>query len=130
MPQSLAAELRAWRKVQAEERLSAVWWDADHDWIVTTSVGTRWHDANASRDFRALADGDPEQGRPPICPGVSPHGLRHAAATILLEQGVPMKVVSELLGHASTRTTAETYSHVTARLVTEAGAALEQALGT
>ena len=40
-----------------------------------------------------------------------------------------MKVVSELLGHASTRTTAEVYSHVTARLVAEAGNAIERALG-
>jgi integrase len=56
-------------------------------------------------------------------------GLRHAAATILLEEGVPMKVVSELLGHSSTKVTAETYSHVTARLVAEAGAAIERALG-
>jgi site-specific recombinase XerD len=55
--------------------------------------------------------------------------LRHAAATILLEEGVPMKVVSELLGHANVRTTQEIYSHVTARLVAQAGSALEKALG-
>jgi integrase len=66
---------------------------------------------------------------PGICPGATPHSLRRAAATILLEEGVPMKVVSELLGHSSPKVTAQTYSYVTARLVAEAGAAIARALG-
>jgi integrase len=40
------------------------------------------------------------------------HGLRHRAGTDLLVKGVPLIVVSELLGHASTRTTEKYYSHV------------------
>ena len=40
-----------------------------------------------------------------------------------------MKVVAELLGHSSTRITEETYSHVTARLVQDAGDAIGRALG-
>ena len=40
-----------------------------------------------------------------------------------------MMVVSELLGHRDTRTTAEVYSHVTARLVAERGTAIERPLG-
>lgn len=125
----LADELRTWRRAQAEERLASVWW-SDEDWILSTSIGTRWDEGNARKHvFRPLVNGDPESGVPGICPGATPHSLRHAAATILLEEGVPMKVVSELLGHSSTKVTAETYSHVTARLVAEAGAAIERALG-
>ena len=40
------------------------------------------------------------------------HSLRHAAATILMAEGVPVKVISEMLGHADITTTLRIYSHV------------------
>ena len=45
-------------------------------------------------------------------PDVGLHGLRHTHATMLLEAGVPLKVVSERLGHSSISITADTYQHV------------------
>lgn len=41
------------------------------------------------------------------------HALRHTHATMLIEAGVPVKAVSERLGHGNIRTTLETYVHVT-----------------
>jgi integrase len=41
------------------------------------------------------------------------HDLRHGLATALLERGVPAKIVSERLGHASIGMTLDVYSHVT-----------------
>lgn len=43
-----------------------------------------------------------------------PHWLRHTAATRMLRDGVPIEVVSTLLGHASVSTTLDTYGHLTA----------------
>jgi integrase len=47
---------------------------------------------------------------------------------VLLEEGVPVKVASELLGHSSTRVTEGIYAHVAQRLVDEAASALERGL--
>jgi integrase len=38
--------------------------------------------------------------------------LRHSAASVLLNSGVPLKVVSEILGHSSIAITGDVYGHV------------------
>ncbi len=56
------------------------------------------------------------------------HDLRHSTATLLLEQGVELVVIKELLGHAHIGVTATVYAHVRLRLQRDAIDSLGRAL--
>jgi integrase len=58
-------------------------------------------------------------------PKVTFHGLRHSYASISLRAGTPLKVVSEMLGHTTTATTADLYTHVLGNLKAEAADRLD-----
>jgi integrase len=60
--------------------------------------------------------------------GVGLHTLRHSAATVMLTSGVPLKVVSEILGHASIVITADIWWHVSPDVSREAMATLSGSL--
>jgi integrase len=56
------------------------------------------------------------------------HDLRHTAATLMLSRGVPVKVVSEMLGHADVSTTLSIYAHVLPDMQGSAASAMDDLL--
>jgi integrase len=61
-------------------------------------------------------------------PQIRVHDLRHTCATLLLSKNVNPKVVSEMLGHATTAITLDAYSHVLPTMQESAAKAMEDAL--
>lgn len=115
------AALKTHRKEQAARRLAAAEWH-DNDLIVCTSKGTPINPANVRRSFDLLVNRAGLQR-------ITPHGLRHTHATMLLRRGVPAKIVSERLGHANVGVTLDTYSHVLPDMQDTAAEAVEAIFG-
>jgi integrase len=57
------------------------------------------------------------------------HDLRHACASLLLAQGLDLKVIQEVLGHSTITITGNLYAHVLMGLKRQAAAQMDDALG-
>ena len=55
------------------------------------------------------------------------HTLRHSAANVMLTRGVPLKVMSEILGHSSIAITGDIYGHVSPDVARQAMSTLGEA---
>jgi len=62
-------------------------------------------------------------------PRIRLHDTRHTAATLMLVQGIPVKVVSEILGHARASITQDIYQHVIKSQQREAATKMDALLG-
>ena len=105
LSKSLVNELRSLRAVQAETRLLVGSEYQDGDLVFCRATGLPMYATTLKRQF------DRQLKRAGV-PTVRFHDLRHSNATLMLQQGVHPKVVSERLGHASIQLTLDVYSHV------------------
>jgi integrase len=105
------AVLDSWRALRTEERGGKA--PAKTDLVFSRPDGSWLHPDLFSQIFdRVVAKLD--------VPEITLHDLRHTHATILLMNGVPVKVVSERLGHASPAFTMSVYQHVLPGMQAEA----------
>lgn len=102
IPSSVAAVLREHRKRQRIERLAAPVW-ADNDLVFPSAIGTRLDRRNVLRWWHLLTT-RAGVGRRRF------HATRHTAATVMLNRGAPIELVSAVLGHARTSITEEFYA--------------------
>jgi integrase len=124
-PQTIAA-LRSWRVARAGLALQL----ARDDALIFGSLhGEHLHPGRFTHRFgvhvarwrRQLADDAP--------PMIRLHDLRHSHASLLLAAGVPVKVVSERLGHSTVTITLEIYQHVMPGMQAEAAAKFAAIVG-
>jgi integrase len=109
------AVLRSWRREQLEERLAIGPGYRESGLVFTRPEGAAIHPDLFSKTFDRLVA---RSGLPVI----RLHDLRHTHATLLLRASVPVKVVSERLGHANAAFTMNTYQHVLPGMQAEAAA--------
>lgn len=121
LPAIAVTALRAHHARQLEERLRVGNSWTDSGYVFTTAVGTPLDAATVTRAFQRLL-------RRAGLPHQRFHDLRHACASLLLEQGVHPRVVQETLGHSQIGITMDTYSHVVQSLQREAADRMDVAL--
>jgi integrase len=119
MPAFVARAMQRHKAAQAERMLAL---GARTELVVDRGDGEPWQPATFSG---AWSDFAAEHG----FPGVTFHGLRHGAATLLLAAGVPDTVAMRTMGHADTRILAR-YQDVVSELQRDAAARMDALLGS
>lgn len=118
------AELLAQHRVQQdEEKKAAGSAYEDNGFVFVTTIGTPLHSANLrNRDLKRILK------RAGLRDDITLYSLRHSAASALLKDRESKRIVADLLGHSTTRLTADLYSHVTYDMLEEASAKLGKRL--
>lgn len=115
------AVLRRWKATQGRERMAAGVAYEPSGYLFTDELGGRLRPDSLSDRF---AEAQAGAG----VPRLTLHGLRHTSATIALDAGVPLHVVSERLGHSSVSITADVYAHALERQHSDAAKRIGGAL--
>lgn len=104
LPEAVMAELRNHREEQEKRRVhyGSSW--VEGGWILDTGGGRRWSRGGLRQRF--LKD----VARLGL-PRITPKGLRHSGATMMLAAGVHPEIARERLGHSDISVTIGTYSH-------------------
>ncbi|WP_432707524.1 tyrosine-type recombinase/integrase [Nocardiopsis ansamitocini] len=117
LPTECISSLKIHQERQEEERQATGTGWTDNGLVFTTPNDRPLDPTNLTRRFRRLLHGAGLRT-------IRFHDLRHSTATLLLEQGVDLVVIKELLGHARIGV----YAHVRLRLQRQAIDALGNAL--
>jgi integrase len=87
--------------------------------VFTTRAGTPLSPSNVRRELDRVL-------RKAGLPRISPNELRHTAASVLSDQGVPLEDIADVLGHTNTRMLSQTYRHQLKPSVGAAAAAMDR----
>ncbi|WP_305781540.1 site-specific integrase [Neobacillus novalis] len=119
MTPTLVMELKKLYKQQLTDKLLLGQEYQDLDLVFAQKNGKPIQPTEMARNYRKMVE---ISGLPYI----RFHDLKHTHATLLLQQGVHPKVVSERLGHSTIGITMDTYTHVLPNMQKEAALQFEQ----
>jgi integrase len=123
LPAMIVPLLRHHRARQAQERLTAGsdWNDALGGLVFTTPLGRPIEPKDVKAEFKATLAAAK-------LPDMRLHDLRHAAASFLIAQGLPLRLVMEVLGHSTIALTANTYGHIERGMMADAASRMDALL--
>jgi integrase len=119
LPPGIVERLRQHRQSRLEARLRLGPAYQDHDLVFAGPTGSPIDPSNFRRAWlRILTDANTG--------AIRFHDLRHAHATLMLQEGVHVKVISERLGHSGIGITMDTYGHLMPGLQRQAAEQVER----
>ncbi len=122
IPSVAIASLRAHRVRQLEEKIAfGGEFTNEGDFVFVSEVGTPLDAGNVYKRFKRIL-------KRAELPDQRFHDLRHACASLLAAQGVPARVLMEVLGHSQISTTLDIYQHLYDEAKQEAADRMDQAL--
>lgn len=106
LPKLLLNDLKKYRIVCLENRMKIddMWKEGEHFFLFTAIDGKPLHPSSIYTWWGRFIKKN-------NLPYIRFHDLRHTSATLLMNAGVPMKIISNRLGHASISTTMNIYGH-------------------
>ena len=119
--ESTLQALRVHRQRKQVQKLVAGQRWKDHDLIFPSSAGTPLDPSNLRLDFYQVLE---KAG----LPKVRFHDLRHTAASLMLNHGIPVIVVSKMLGHSKPSITLDIYGHLYNEMQDEAAKMMDELL--
>jgi integrase len=120
LPPSVVEELKLFHLHWKKEKLKMgeLWIEKDREWLFCNEDGTHFYPTTPTTWWRRFT-------KRASVRFIRLHDLRHTSATLLINQGVHAKIISERLGHSDIRVTMNTYGHALQKADQEAANKLD-----
>ncbi|MGM0806473.1 MAG: tyrosine-type recombinase/integrase [Bacillota bacterium] len=120
LPSSVIEELKLFKLHWKKEKLKLgeLWIEDEHEWLFCNLDGTHFYPTTPTTWWRRFT-------KRANVRFIRLHDLRHTSATLLINQGVHAKIISERLGHSDIRVTMNTYGHALQKADQEAANKLD-----
>jgi integrase len=120
LPSSVIEELKLFKLHWKKEKLKLgeIWIENEHEWLFCNLDGTHFYPTTPTTWWRRFT-------KRANVRFIRLHDLRHTSATLLINQGVHAKIISERLGHSDIRVTMNTYGHALQKADQEAANKLD-----
>lgn len=106
IPSSVVEELKHYKLHWKKEKMKSrdMWIENEHEWLFCNEDGTHFYPTTPTTWWRRFT-------KRVNVRFIRLHYLRHTSATLLINQGVHAKIISERLGHSDIKVTMNTYGH-------------------